>query len=191
MDSTHSNTVGSKRPGYEVNQIKKPETDLIPKDTLSFFKSLDKNTIVILILLGMSLGTSFYLFKDLKKTKEQISKLGNDTLTDDMLEKIEENTQNIHTIDLKLDQLIKTMSQKTQMQQVQDQQIKQLLKLQNQKAQAQAQAQAQQTESQQMQAQAQRVQQLISNSPPPFMGGKIPTDDDDDITIQDTHEIKI
>lgn len=187
MDSAHSNTTGSKRPGYEINQIKKPETDLIPKDGLSFFKTLDKNTIIILVLLGMSLGTSFYLFKDLKKTKEQLSKLSNDALTDDMLEKIEENTQNIHTIDLKLDQLIKTMSQKTQVQQVQDQQIKQLMKLQTQKAQAQ-QAQAQASQAQQQVPQSQQAQQAQQV----FMGGRIPTEeDDDDITIEDTHTIKI
>ncbi len=169
-----------KRSGTE---IKKTDTDI--KDTLSFFKSLDKNTIAILVLLGLSLGTSFYLFKDLKKTKEQLNKISNDTLVDDVLEKVDANTQNIHTIDLKLDQLIKTMTQKTQAQQVQDQQIKQLMKLQTQKqAQDQVRAQAQVP---------QQTQQFKSNSPPPFMGGRIPTEDDEDdeITIQDTHEIRI
>lgn len=160
------------------NEIKKHDTDV--KDTLSFFKSLDKNTIIILILLGLSLGTSFYLFKDLKKTKEQLNKISNDTLVEDVLEKVDANAQNIHTIDLKLDQLIKTITQKTQTQQVQDQQIKQLMKLQTLKQ-------------NQDQVRIQATKDLVkSNSPPPFMGGRIPTEDDEDeITIQDTHEIRI
>lgn len=187
MDSKHSGVMGDYVAKRSNTEIKKNDTDIIPKDTLSFFKSLDKNTIIILVLLGLSLGTSFYLFKDLKKTKEQLNKISNDTLVDDVLEKVDANAQNIHTIDLKLDQLIKTMSQKTQAQQVQDQQIKQLMKLQTQKqAQDQVRAQAQVPQTQQ-------AQQFKSNSPPPFMGGRIPTEDDEDdeITIQDTHEIRI
>jgi hypothetical protein len=189
MDSKHSSAQGDFVAKRSSTEVKKPDTDMIPKDTLSFFKSLDKNTIIILVLLGLSLGTSFYLFKDLKKTKEQLNKISNDTLVEDVLEKVDANTQNIHTIDLKLDQLIKTMTQKTQAQQVQDQQIKQLMKLQTQKqAQDQVRAQANTTKEQ-----APQVPQYKSNSPPPFMGGRIPTEDDEDdeITIQDTHEIRI
>lgn len=156
---------------FEV-KVKKPETDMVTKDnTLSFFKSLDKNTIVLLVLVCLSLGTSFYIFKDLRKTKEQLNKLNNDALVDDILEKVDANTQNVHTIELKLDQLIKTMGQKTQQQQVQDQQIKQLMKLQK-----------------QANGQVQTQTQPQSQTQPIFMGGKIEEDNEDN---EEIHEIKI
>jgi hypothetical protein len=129
MDTTRSVNISSHNTSSPTSSHNTSSTELKKESPMNFLKSMDQKTMIMMALLGVSIGASVYLYKDLKKTKEELSKLGNDAMIDELIEKSDTNAQNIHTIELKLDQLIKTIGQKTQAQQVQDQQIKQLLKL--------------------------------------------------------------
>lgn len=71
---------------------------------------LDKNLIIILVVTGVSLCASFYLFKEVKKLRDDVRILKAQEIDQDLIEKVEENSESVKAIELKMDQLITALS---------------------------------------------------------------------------------
>jgi len=119
--------------------------------------SIDKNVIMMITVAGVSFGLFYYLFRELKKIKEDV-RLIKSFDNDDLLDKVEQNSESVRAVEIKLDQLIMAInvSRKSQQQQLQ-----------------QSQQQSQQVSAQVREAPRER------NDPPPVMGGKITSSLDD------------
>ena len=96
-----------------VQQIQPPvsrkiRSDEIVKDSRIF--GLDKNIIIMVTVAGLSLGISMYLLRELKKVKETVKSSMTQQLDDDIIEKVEQNSESLKAMEIKFDQLILALS---------------------------------------------------------------------------------
>ena len=83
-----------------------------PEDILECnqIMGIDKNLLIMAAILSLSVGISFYLFKEIKKVKEDFRTLKSGEADDDLIEKVEQNSESVKAIENKLDQLISALS---------------------------------------------------------------------------------
>lgn len=100
-----------------------PVTNNTPNTTLNtklrkksdgFIADIDKNMVAFVAVAGVSIGLSFYLFKELKKLRDEVKTVKTQEIPDNLLEQVELNSQSVRSIELKLDQLLLSLSQRSQ-----------------------------------------------------------------------------
>jgi hypothetical protein len=73
--------------------------------------SMDKTMIILLVVVGLSIMISYFLFRELKKTKDDIRNIMNKEIdNDDITEKVEINSKSVKAIEYKVDQLISALT---------------------------------------------------------------------------------
>jgi hypothetical protein len=148
-----------------------------PQDSL--IMGVDKNIVIMASITVISIGLSLYLFKEFKKIRDDVRILKGQGPDDELIEKVEQNSESVKAIEMKLDQLILALGarerSRAQQAQAQAQQLQQA-------QQAHAQVQAQQQQLPQLREQEyqnqQMLQQLQQNQEEeiiqvPVMGGRI------------------
>jgi hypothetical protein len=181
----------------QEHRPKKYSDELAVSDPHQFF-GIDRNLIITLAVVGISLGLSMYLFREIKKIRDDVRTLKSQEPDSELIEKVEENSESVKAIETKLDQLITALGtqqrryqqmqqpqmQQSQMQQPQMQQQppqvneqeyqnQQILNQMAQQQMAQQQMAQQQMEQQQMELQQQQQQQMNKSLQVPVMGGRI------------------
>lgn len=69
--------------------------------------SIDKTMVILLVIVGLSIMISYFLFREIKKTKDDIRNIKNNEIdNDDIIEKVEINSKSVKAIEYKVDQLI-------------------------------------------------------------------------------------
>ncbi len=71
---------------------------------------IDKNLIITVAVVGVSLCFSLYLFRELKKLKDDVRTIKTQEPDTELAEKVEENSEAVKAIETKLDQLITAIS---------------------------------------------------------------------------------
>jgi len=151
-----------------IEPLKRREDVL--SDPTQMLNGVDKNMMMILAIALLSLGSSYYLFREMKKIKEDVNAVKNAEDNEELLEKVEQNSESVKAIETKLDQLITALNTR-------DRNMNEARKAQQQMAQQQmAQQQMQQQQQQQMQQQmSQQMDQQVNYEEDeiPVMGGKL------------------
>lgn len=113
--------------------LKKRQTTSVVEDNsvANLFQGIDKNLIAIIAVAGVSISLSFYLFREVKKIREDIKTIKAQEVPDELQEKVDMNSNAINAVTTKLDQLINALNAQEQrraqqmMQQQQQQQQRQ------------------------------------------------------------------
>ncbi len=87
-------------------KVKKIQEDAVATVTQQFL-GFDKTILMLLVVVGLSLAISYLLFRELKKTKEEIRNIKNNEIDyDDITEKVENNSNSVKAMEIKIDQII-------------------------------------------------------------------------------------
>jgi DNA segregation ATPase FtsK/SpoIIIE-like protein len=132
---------------------------------------LDRSTIAIIGVAGISIGLSFYLYRELRKMKEEIRETKSQEIPDDLIEKINVNSESVETISTKLDQILQIIGNHQQILNAQSNYQQQMQPPQQQ--QQQQQMQPPQQQQQQIQQQPQVQQPKYEQIQIPMMGGAV------------------
>jgi DNA repair exonuclease SbcCD ATPase subunit len=97
-----------------MDQVTKQDPTKLKKKSDGFIADIDKNMVVFVAVAGVSIGLSFYLFKELKKLREEVKTSKSREIPDNLIEQVELNSQSVRSIELKLDQLLLSLSQRSQ-----------------------------------------------------------------------------
>ncbi len=191
---------------------KKISDELSLSDPSQMF-GIDRNLLIMGAIASISIGLCMYLFSELKKVKEDVKLIKTQEPDDDINERVEQNTESVKAIEIKLDQLIMALNarerereqrrpqmapQQMPPQQMPPQQMAPPMnqeQLQQQQQQQQQLQQLQQQQLQQQQLQQQQQQQLQQQQQQlqpiqiPVMGGRlqgsaVPVDDPGIIRIE-------
>jgi hypothetical protein len=114
--------VGEKKTIQE-HRPKKSE-DLVTSDSHQIF-GLDKNLLLTFAVVGVSLMFSMYLFREVKKLRDDVRTIKAQEPDQDILDKVEENSEAVKAIENKLDQLITALGARERRMQQMAQQIQQ------------------------------------------------------------------
>lgn len=151
----------------------KRSDELVVADNHQFF-GLDKNLLITFAVVGVSLMFSMYLFREVKKIRDEVRTIKAQEPDQELAEKVEENSEAVKAIETKLDQLITALgARERRMQQMAQQlQPQQGMMQQQQPPQQMMMQQPQQVQQQMMMQQPQQVQQqhpqpMMMQQPPP------------------------
>lgn len=71
------------------------------------FLGFDKTILMLLVVVGLCLAVSYFLFREVKKTKEEIRNIKNNEIDyDEITEKVENNSNSVKAMEMKIDQII-------------------------------------------------------------------------------------
>lgn len=93
------------------------------------FLGFDKTILMLLVVVGLCLAMSYFLFKEVKKTKEEIRNIKNNEIDyDEITEKVENNSNSVKAMETKTNQIINMLQLQSQqvrspVHQVQQQQL--------------------------------------------------------------------
>jgi len=135
---------------------KKSPDDLIVQDSSMIF-GVDRNIVIMVAIAGISIGLSLYLFREIKKIKEEVKLVKTQGPDDDLIDKVEQNSEAVKAIETKLDQLIMALGARERAMRSQ----------QPQQSQMSQQSQPQQSQPQQMMQQPPQSQPQQMMQPPP------------------------
>jgi TolA-binding protein len=125
---------------------------------------IDRNLAIIMGLLGVSVGFSMYMFRQMTLMKEDIRSIKMEEPDSDLMDKVEENSEAVKSIELKLQQLIVALNER-------DKRMQQVAKMQE--------------DEMRNQHQRQQIQQNIQEDRKiPVMGGNITHDSGETIRIE-------
>jgi flagellar biosynthesis GTPase FlhF len=141
----------------------KRSDELVLTDPQQFF-GMDKNLIITLALTGLSMGLSIYLFREVKKIRDDVRVLKTQDVEsiEKLEEKVDENGEAVKAIEIKLDQLITALTARETRYQQQQQQQQPRVTEQDYNQQMVQQQMAQQQMAQQQMAQQQMAQQQMA-----------------------------
>ncbi len=112
----------TQRKSHSHAVVESPENSMT-----NMIQGIDKNMIAIVAVAGVSIGLSFYLFREVKKIREDVKAVKASEVPDELQEKVDMNSNAINGIGTKLDQLISALSaqeqRRTQMMQQQVQPV--------------------------------------------------------------------
>ena len=104
-------------------KVKKIQEDSVTTMTQQFL-GFDKTILMLMVVVGLCIAASYFLFRELKKTKEEIRNIKNNEIDyDDITEKVENNGNSVKAMEIKIDQIIGVL-QNHQPQQPQQPQLK-------------------------------------------------------------------
>lgn len=151
----------------------------VANDTIMGF---DKGTIAMFSVLGLSMFFSAYLFREMKKLKDDVSSLsvGGSESNDDLILRVEQNSNSVQAIESKLDQLIVALGERERRAHVQHTQEQ----AQEQAAYEQAayeQAYQEHIAAQQSQQVQESNHERIDMTSIPVMGGKVTIEEEDPV----------
>ncbi len=163
-----------KRPPVQEYKIKKIDELALTSDTLSpQIFGIDRNLLIGLTLIGVSMGFSLYLFKEVKKIRDDVMFIKSQEPDSELIDKVEENSEAVKAIELKLDQLI-TALESRERRYSQPQPVQSHSPVQSQPQPPPVQSQTQPPQNVQTpQINEQEYQQYLSKMTPPVMGGSI------------------
>jgi hypothetical protein len=167
-----------KRSAQESSRSKRSE-ELVTSDHQFF--GIDRNLAITVAVVGVSLCLSLYLFKEVKKLRDDVRTIKSQEPDEELAQQVEENRESVKAIETKLDQLItalgarerrfQQMQQQVPQQQVPQQQVpqqqvpQQMMQPQHQVPQQMMQPQQQVPQQMMMQPQ-QPPQQMMMSQPP-------------------------
>lgn len=107
----------------KIVELQQPKVKKIQEDTVATvtqqFLGFDKTILMLLVVVGLSLAISYLLFRELKKTKEEIRNIKNNEIDyDDITEKVENNSNSVKAMEIKIDQIIGVLQNQHTKQQV-------------------------------------------------------------------------
>lgn len=107
----------------KIVESQQPKVKKIQEDTVATvtrqFLGFDKTILMLLVVVGLSLAISYLLFRELKKTKEEIRNIKNNEIDyDDITEKVENNSNSVKAMEIKIDQIIGVLQNQHTKQQV-------------------------------------------------------------------------
>jgi len=97
--------------------------ELVAVDTQFF--GFDRNFLITFACVGLSICISLYLFKEMKKMRDDIRIIKSQEPDTELTDKVEENSEAVKAIEVKLDQLITALSSRERRFQQQQQQQQQ------------------------------------------------------------------
>lgn len=84
------------------------------------FLGFDKTIIMLLVVVGLCLAVSYFLFKEVKKSKDEIRNIKQSQIdSDDIAEKVENNNNSVKAMEIKIDQIIGALQSQQMKHQVQ------------------------------------------------------------------------
>jgi hypothetical protein len=96
-----------------ITKIKKNIEDIQEQASQMF--GLDKNMIVIFLIIAVLIVSSYYLFNGFKKIRDEVKLMKSREIdTEDIMEKVDYNNDSVKAIEIKLDQLIGELSKRDQ-----------------------------------------------------------------------------
>lgn len=139
----------------------KKSDELVTVDNQLF--GLDKNLLITFAVVGVSLMFSMYLFREVKKLRDDVRDIKAQEPDQELADKVEENSEAVKAIETKLDQLINALGARERRMQQMAQQLQQIPQ--------QGQQMGQQVTQQMMPPpqQAQQMTQPQMMQPPPVM----------------------
>lgn len=110
-------------PEKKIIERSRKSDDLVTIDNQLF--GIDKNLLITIAAVGVSLCFSMYLFKEIKKIREDVRYIKSQEPDTELIDKVEENSEAVKAIEIKLDQLITALgNRERRMQQIAQQTLK-------------------------------------------------------------------
>lgn len=104
-------------PEKKIIERSRKSDDLVTIDNQLF--GIDKNLLITIAAVGVSLCFSMYLFKEIKKIREDVRYIKSQEPDTELIDKVEENSEAVKAIEIKLDQLITALgNRERRMQQI-------------------------------------------------------------------------
>jgi len=98
-----------KRAAPQHAVVEQPESSMT-----SMIQGIDKNLIAIVAVAAITLGVSFYLFREVKKVRDDVKSIKAQEVPDELQEAVDMNSNAINAVTTKLDQLISALSAQEQ-----------------------------------------------------------------------------
>ncbi len=98
-----------RRPKRPTDELASSRSEIYSSHEGQIF-GMDKTMLMTFAALGLSMAVSMYLFREFRKLKDEVRVIKSQDPDSDLFDKVEENSESVKAIEIKLDQLILAIS---------------------------------------------------------------------------------